>query len=221
MSKQSKLERKETDEMLQQIELKRKNSAKYITDQEGTSEDDINIISNATSLPTVLPTLNEIETELDEDISSTTSISTTPPIIKQKDITSSTLNIAPDGSNGDTSNMEENDESSLITTSVSGMALTVTDDEEYTLMKYKYQNAPRIIAYDPQRKDAQSCSNKMFISFKLKLDNTSSKIKKKIKRRNSWSAVLKNQKCRQKKKKPDIVHKFLPIMLKLNILSAW
>ena len=93
-----------------------------------------------------------------------------------------------------------------------------TQTQEYTLMKQKYENAPQI-TYD-DRRNSMSSSVKMFTSLKLKFDNTSSKIKKKIKRRNSWNNMI-HRKRRHKKKKPDIVHKFLPIMLKLSILSAW
>eukprot|EP00486_Rosalina_sp_Unknown_P016518 CAMPEP_0201594134 /NCGR_PEP_ID=MMETSP0190_2-20130828/191539_1 /ASSEMBLY_ACC=CAM_ASM_000263 /TAXON_ID=37353 /ORGANISM="Rosalina sp." /LENGTH=287 /DNA_ID=CAMNT_0048053615 /DNA_START=307 /DNA_END=1167 /DNA_ORIENTATION=- len=59
-----------------------------------------------------------------------------------------------------------------------------TQTQEYTLMRQKYQNAPQI-TYD-DRRNSMSSSAKMFTSLKLKFDNTSSKIKKKIKRRNSW-----------------------------------
>ena len=97
-----------------------------------------------------------------------------------------------------------------------------TQTQEYTLMKQKYQNTPHIAyAYDDKRRNSQSSSAKMLTSFKLKFDNTSRKIKKKIKRRNSWNNMINRRRRNKKKKKPDIVHKFLPIMLKLSILSAW
>ena len=96
---------------------------------------------------------------------------------------------------------------------------TQTQTQEYTLMRHKYQNAPQL-TYD-DRRSSMSSSAKMITSLKLKFDNTSSKIKKKIKRRNSWSNIVHRRRKVKRKKKPDIVHKFLPIMLKLSILSAW
>ena len=94
-----------------------------------------------------------------------------------------------------------------------------TQTQEYTLVKQQQYQVPPQISYD-DRRNSISSSAKMFTSLKLKFDNTSSRIKRKIKRRNSWNNMI-YRKRKIKKKKPDIVHKFLPIMLKLSILSAW
>eukprot|EP01084_Bolivina_argentea_P043353 79887_1 len=213
MKKQHKLERKETDDMLERIKLKR--SSKSLNDLDLNTHRNIIVITGDKT-----DGEKHVQTD-DENIIQ----SGLPTVNELNDDDECALSIAPDGMQTIDNDIDididiDIDESSLMTINDEETSTHTQTEEEYTLMKYKYQNAPHIIAYD--RKDcAQSSSNKVFISLKLKFDNTSSKIKKKIKRRNSWSSVRKNRKENVKKKKPDIVHKFLPIILKLSILSAW
>eukprot|EP01084_Bolivina_argentea_P013550 25439_1 len=265
MIKQHKLERKETNEMIQRIESNKKattpssktntesKSNPYASHHPQAKIDRLEAVyvpalsistsltctsiesaktqhtftsSSVASTTKVLPVLNEEKTHRYQvALSPSTSACTTPTETHIKDTkhdtTSRNMMLDMNHSHSDESVHDEytEDEDSmmtLMTDDTSTVQSAGTQTVEYTLMRNKYQNAPCIVPYDSD--DTQSSSGKMLTSLKLKFDNTSSKIKRKIKRRNSWAL---QRKQRTEKKKPDIVHKFLPIMLKLSILSAW